>query len=556
LRVGILSILAAPACAFALSVFAAAGPAAAATSSRPVVAAAKIATGGSGGDWPSYNKELRSARFSPLSGIDTGNVTQLHELCEYDTAVQTGFESGLIEAGGLLYGTTDTDTFALDASSCRLIWRAHEVFETSAPLKVNRGAVIFDGRLFRGMLDGRVVAYDALRGKRLWSARILDASVPQAVTAAPIAWENLVFVGNANGDFKGTRGLITALSARDGRIVWQQSLVPAQPGEPLATGWGSAKNINGGTSWTSYSLDTESGLLYVPVGNPAPDFDNALRPGTNRYTNSVLVLEARSGRIVGDIPVVPGDFRDYDVAAAPALFTSKAGNRLLAVAAKDGVLRVFDRVTMEKQFEVPVTEIKNRNVPLGLNDSVHYCPGAAGGVEWNGPAYDPSLNRIFTGAVQWCVTLTLAPVPETLATQKGQAWTGQASSAPGNPAYPFGVFDPVSTWAGWLYSVDADSGQVIWNYKASFPFLAGVTVTGGGVLFAGDLGGTLYAFTADTGRLLWSRPTGGALAGGIITYEDHGAQRVAVASGIKSDVWPIPPTNAKVVVFGLDSTQR
>jgi alcohol dehydrogenase (cytochrome c) len=177
-------------------------------------------------------------------------------------------------------------------------------------------------------------------------------------------------------------------------------------------------------------------------------------------------------------------------------------------------------------------------------------------VEWNGPAYSSSLNRIFTGAVQWCVTLALAPAAVTAAVPVGQAWTGEASGPPANSMHPFGVADPISMWAGWLYSVDADSGQVIWDFKASFPFLAGVTATGGGLLFAGDLGGTLYAFNADSGRMLWSQPTGGALAGGIITYEDQGAQRVAVASGLSSLVWPVPATNAKVIVFGVDSTQH
>jgi alcohol dehydrogenase (cytochrome c) len=333
------------------------------------------ATDIAGADWPYYNRALQGERFSPLAKINTGNVTQLHQLCEYDTGAQTSFETGLIKVDGLLYGTTDTDTFAVNPSNCRQAWRAHEVFTASSPLKVNRGVAVFKGRVFRGLLDGQVVAYDALHGKRLWATRIGDPGVPQSVTAAPVAWEDLVFVSNANGDLRGIRGVIVALSARDGRVIWQQSLVPAQQGEPKASGWGNAGNISGGASWTSYSLDAELGLLYVPVANPSPDFNVSFRPGNNQFTNSVLVLEARSGRIVSDIPITPADFRDYDTSTAPALFTSKAGNRLLAVAAKDGVLHVFDRSTLEKQFEVPVTEIQNRNVPLGLNDTVHYCPG-------------------------------------------------------------------------------------------------------------------------------------------------------------------------------------
>jgi len=149
---------------------------------------------------------------------------------------------------------------------------------------------------------------------------------------------------------------------------------------------------------------------------------------------------------------------------------------------------VFDRLTLQKKMEVPITKMENRDVPLGYNSPVHYCPGITGGVQWNGPAYDEPLHRIFTGAVQWCVTLTLGPPEQTAAVAVGQPWTGQLLT-PANPTASYGVTDPVSSWAGWLYSVDAQSGQVMWNFKSNFPFLAGVTATSGGLLLAGDLGG-------------------------------------------------------------------
>jgi alcohol dehydrogenase (cytochrome c) len=505
-------------------------------------------------EWPSYNRVMQSERFSRLAEINTSNVTQLHQICEYDTGSSTNFESGLTEAGGLLYGTTDTDTFALNPSTCREVWRVREEVTPSAIalLKVNRGAVIFKGKVFRGLLDGRLIAYDALHGKKLWTRRIGDPNTPQVITASPLAWEDLVFVSNAIGDIRGVRGAIYALSVSDGRVVWQQSLVPAQQGEPKATGWGNVANISGGASWTSYSLDPELGLLYVPVANPSPDYDVTLRPGANQFTNSVLILEARTGHIAGDIPIVPADFRDYDTSTAPALFTSRTGARLLAVAAKDGVLHVFDRLNLQKQFDVPVTKIENRNTPLGVGESVHYCPGDTGGVEWNGPAYDESLNRIYTGAIQWCVTITLAPSAVTAATPVGQPWTGQTTSPPGNPGSPFGIMDPISMRFGWLYSVDAETGQVIWNFKSDFPFLAGVTATGGGLLLAGDLGGTLYAFASDNGHLLWSKKLDRALGGGIITYKDEGLQRIAVAAGFTSTVFLTQTQTAKVLVFGVD----
>jgi len=120
-------------------------------SSHLVNASSRTASAGAAGaatdEWPSYNRALQSDRFAKIDQIDTTNVAQLRKLCEYDTGVATAFESGLIEAGGLLYGTTDTDTFAIDPSNCHEVWRAHEVNTQPIILKVNRGAVFFKGRV-------------------------------------------------------------------------------------------------------------------------------------------------------------------------------------------------------------------------------------------------------------------------------------------------------------------------------------------------------------------------------------------------------------------------
>lgn len=118
-------------------------------------------------DWPGYNNTLTSERHSPLREIDAAHVQGLDVLCTFDSAEEGGFQTGLIEVGGTLFGTTEKDTFALDPSTCRVRWRAHEEF-TSGFLKVNRGIAWAGGKLFRGTRDGRVVSYDAGTGKKLW----------------------------------------------------------------------------------------------------------------------------------------------------------------------------------------------------------------------------------------------------------------------------------------------------------------------------------------------------------------------------------------------------
>ena len=184
----------------------------------------------SGADWPSYNRTLTSDRFSPLRQINTENVGKLKVLCTYDVGQFAAFESGLIMVDNALIGTTEFDIFSLDPATCAENWRTHEVYPPSL-LPANRGAAYLDGMLFRGTQDGRVLAYDFKTGKRMWETTIADVKRGELVPSAPIAWEGLVFVGNAGGDYKGGKGRMYALDAKTGKIVWEFFLVPKAEGE-------------------------------------------------------------------------------------------------------------------------------------------------------------------------------------------------------------------------------------------------------------------------------------------------------------------------------------
>src|SRR5580698_7308169 len=181
-------------------------------------------------DWPSYNNTLTSERFSILDAIADKNVGRLKVLCSFDTGEQASFQSGLVEFDGAMSAATEHDTFSIDANNCKLNWRAHGDF-TAGELKVSRGVAVLDGRVFRGTVDGRVIAYIAKTGKPLWSTVIADPAKGESVPAAPIAWDGLVFIGNAGGDNKGVKGRMYALDAASGRIVWEFYMVPKAPGD-------------------------------------------------------------------------------------------------------------------------------------------------------------------------------------------------------------------------------------------------------------------------------------------------------------------------------------
>src|ERR1700690_1134775 len=284
---------------------------------------------GSSTDRPTYNTTFTSDPYRNLQTIDNKNVTGLKVLCTFDTGEQVSFQTGLLQVDGALFGTTERDTFSIDPNNCKQNWRSHED-SPSGDLKVNRGLAWLDHRVFRGTADGKVIAYDAKNGKRLWATVIADASKGESVPAAPIAWEGLVFIGNAGGDNKGVKGRMYALDAKDGPIVWEFFLVPKSPGDAArgpagsdpgsrtVSSWRNAKGfpITGGATWTSYSLDPTTGLLFVPAGNPAPDFIKETRPGENLFASSVVILDAKTGAYRRHFQLVKGDFHDWDVSSA------------------------------------------------------------------------------------------------------------------------------------------------------------------------------------------------------------------------------------------------
>ncbi len=530
---------------------------------NPAVQPATVAAappGPSDQDWPYYNKTLTSERFSTLAEITTQNVGGLKTLCVYDTKERTSFQSGLIVVGGALIGTTQHSIFSLDPATCHENWRTH-VDAPASLLSASRGAAYMDGRLFRGSGDGRVSAYDFKTGKELWATTIADPKKSESLPAAPIAWNGMVFLGVAGGDYKGVKGRMYALDAATGKIVWEFYLVPKQAGDPVRGPQGPSpldtatwKNgpgipISGGGAWTSFSLDPATGELFVPVGNPSPDFALGPRDGENLYTGSIVVLDAKSGAYKTHFKLVPKDWHDWDASNPPALIRTRGGKSLMSVAPKDGHLYGFDRATSALLYRVPATRIENVDQPFAVGQSVHFCPGGGGGAEWNGPAYDPRTNLIMIGEVEWCDTVRLEDDKKIEAVKDATPWTGNGML---NPINAFGRFSRADgVWAGWVHAVDADTGIWKWRVKTNYPILSGMTPTAGGLVFFGDVNGDFYALDSATGQKLWGRKIGGPIGGGVITYVAGGGQKIAVAAGMTSPAWPVPSETAKVVVLGL-----
>jgi alcohol dehydrogenase (cytochrome c) len=227
----------------------------------------------------------------------------------------------------------------------------------------------------------------------------------------------------------------------------------------------------------------------------------------------MVVLDARTGTLKWWYQMSPNDGLDLDLAAAPMLYWNSKGHPMVTVGSKDGYLYGVNRETHKRVFITPVTTIsKPEKAPSARG--VHSCPGPVGGVEWNGPAYDQLTKQIVVGAVDWCATIKSDEVDY----QPGKFLLG-------------GTWEWDEAKTGWVSAVDPDSGAVRWKYHTDAPVVAGITPTAGGVTFTGDMGGNFLVFESATGKLLLKTATGGALAGGVITYALGGKQYVAITSG-------------------------
>ena len=505
-------------------------------------------------DWPGYNRTLAGDRFSPLSQINRENVAQLRSVCTYALPEVTSMQTGPIVVAGTMYFTTDTISYAIDASNCAEKWKQIRHSASPSPLAVHRGFAYSNGRLFRGTSDAHALAMDTTDGRVIWD-RALDVNGEGvSYPMAPIAADGLVFLGNAGGDQVGVTGHVYALDANDGRVIWRFDVVPST-GSARATWTNPRLPISGGAFWTSFTYDAANQVLYVPAGNPAPDFDIGLRTGDNLYTNSVIAIDAKTGRMLGYNQLVKRDTHDWDVDSPPVLVTTRAGQPIVASANKDGLLSILDRskltgirarsggdpaAKLNVLSQSPTTTRMNTDVALSRDTTTTFCPGAQGGSEWNGAAYSPQTNSFYVGAVDWCMRVRLKKDTTTL--QKTGMWLGNENKD---------VLTPVEAAKGWLTSFDAENGSVKWKFQTSRPILAAVTPTAGGVVFSADLGGQLYALDAATGRVLWQTSIGQSTGGGIITYVAGGRQLLGVASGMKSALWPGAAAQSRVVVYGL-----
>lgn len=330
-------------------------------------------------DWTNWGNGSGVASYSPADQINVSNVKDLQPVWSYRLAQRGGWELTPIVVGGMLYGVDLQGTvFALDPETGKEIWKHATGIKGS-----NRSVAYWPGdgqhgpRVIVGLID-RIYALDAATGAPaagfggdLGYIDIREGFAPRnasyRITSPPTIYKNLIIHGVSTQEFgsKGPPGDPRAYDAITGKLVWRFHIVP-QPGEANFGTWGgdSWKGRSGPSTWGLFSIDTERGLVFIPVGQPADNFVGVDRPGDDLYADSILALDANTGKYKWHFQTVHHDLWDFDLSAPPVLIDLTVDGKkvpALVEATKTGMLFILDRRTGK-----PVFGVEERPVPQSM----------------------------------------------------------------------------------------------------------------------------------------------------------------------------------------------
>lgn len=484
--------------------------------------------------WLTYSGTYAGWRYSALDQVITSNAARLSLQWAFQTADLGQFETTPLVVDGVLYGTGQDDrAFALDARTGRPLWR----YQRNLPDKlqsccgmVNRGFAILGNKLFMATLDAHLIALDAKTGNLLWDATTADYHQAYAFTVAPLAVKNEVIVGISGGEY-GVRGFIDAYDADTGRRRWRFNTVPGL-GEPGHDTWaGDSWKTGGAPAWITGSFDPDLNLIYWPTGNPSPSDYGGKRLGDNLYSNSMLALDADTGKLKWYFQFTPHDLHDYDATQVPVLLDAEWNGqprKLLIQANRNGFLYVLDRttgqflsaktygrVTWAKSIGADGRPVADPGAVPNLTGT-EVCPGALGMTNWFSPSYSPQTKFLYVATSTECDVFTGA----SQIYRPGHDFMGSIY-----------VPSPRERPSGALKAFDPLTGQQQWEFKYFSTPWGGALSTAGGVVFAGDADGNFIALDAQTGRDLWHVQLGATIYSTAITYRLDGRQYVVIPSG-------------------------
>jgi alcohol dehydrogenase (cytochrome c) len=506
-------------------------------------------------NWLSYSGTTRSQRYSLLNQITPDNAKNLELQWVFQSRSLEKYESTPLVVDGVMYTVQNPDdVVALDAATGRVFWTySYPVSPDARPCcgRLSRGVAILGETLYIGTIDAHVVAIDAKTGKAIWDKEVGKAASGYAITHAPQIVKDKVIVGMAGGEY-GIRGYILALDAKTGKEAWRFYTIPGS-GEPGHESWaGDSWKTGGASVWVTGSYDPDTNLTFWGIGNPGPDWNGDNRAGDNLYSNSVVALDADTGKLRWYYQFSPHDEFDYDSVQVPVLVDMPwqgRSRKLMMWANRNGLFYVLDRVNGQFLMGKPFVKVNWMNgfdergrpmkVPSAASSKTGtlILPGNQGGTNYYNPSYSPRTGLFYIPSWDNYSSLYVKQDQDFV---EGRTFGGggprPTTSAPAVGGFNFRSDDDIY---GAVRANDPKTGEKKWEFKMADVTDAGILTTASDLLFSGGREGYFYALDARDGKLLWKASVGGAVRSGPMTYMVSGRQYVAVDAGNSLFVWAL-----------------
>ena len=511
--------------------------------------------------WLSYGRTYDEQRYSPLDQINKETIDQVGLAWFADMTTSRGQEATPIVVDGALYISTSwSNVWAFNVRTGELLWEFDPEVDRAYGRKaccdvVNRGVAVWEGKVFVGALDGRLIALDSKTGEQVWETQTFDPELNYTITGAPRIIKGNVIIGNGGAEY-GVRGYVTAYNANTGDLNWRFFTVPGDPADgyeqnilfDAASTWTGEwwRLGGGGTVWDAMAYDVDLDLLYIGVGNGSP-WNQSLRSpggGDNLFLTSIVALDPDDGTYRWHYQTVPGETWDYTATQHIMLADLRIEGeerRVVMQAPKNGFFYVLDAATgqlISAENYVPVNWATHIDLDTGRpveNPEARYnesgesfivSPGALGGHNWYPMSFSQNSRLVYipitenymgyvddsefvTSATGWNTGIDLA---------RG---FGMVMRTPGLPEQ--GTFlqawDPIAQQEVWRVKHEAVNGP------------AGVLSTGAGLVFQGNRAGEFVAYDDLTGEKVWSTLTQAGTMAAPATFEVDGQQHLALLVG-------------------------
>jgi len=496
------------------------------------------------GDWINWRRTSDNWAYSPLTAITTQNVKQLQLVWSATSPTGTGQESTLVYKG-VMYWPTPTGIRALDAANGRVLWEyttmipgaAERVDRSQGAFGLaRRNIAIFSDKIYAGTSNAELIALDARTGTLVWQHRVADHALGYQYTSGPIIVKGKVVAGMTGCEFyKDDVCFISAHDAQTGKELWRTETV-ARPGTPDGKSWDHLplRQRAGSDAWIPGSYDPRTNLIYWSTSQAKP-WASAQRgtEGAALYTNSLLAIDADTGKLVWYFQNIPGETHDLDE-VFENLLVDHGERRSVFKMGKIGVMWELDRRTgtFLNAYDAGYQDVATVNPTTGktslvrdripkLGVPVQYCPGPGGLKNLWAMAYHPGTHAFYIPLKLSCADSVFDAMPRP---EGGRGGLGPSKrKLVPHPKSP--------TEMGELLAMNSRTGKTLWRKRSTHPLNTAALTTAGGLVFIGDIDGRFQALDAGSGDLLWETKLAMAADGFPITYAVNGRQYLVVPSG-------------------------